>query len=430
MQIATFTPISNGALKSKTLPSEIKVLSYGVTETLDDPIKVNEKTKEVFYLTQKSIGRERVPLDFNHNSVRGSKAYEDDKEPRAIAGYGTPELREDGIWLKNITWTPSGEKSAKDYEDLSPAPLLDDDNNVVGLHSVALTPAGAISNLHFYSATEFDKIMKKPSMELSAEDTKLDKLEEHLKEDVKEQEKGIEKDKESLKDIEKMEEEHEEYCMCDECSDGMKQEFFTKQMSLGTDPFGELTENKIIKTMSAVELPAAYLTEPQTTKTFRNYMDEKIKQMAAELNLPDAAELEKRLKAWLAEWIGQKSVPSPITGDPKPAQFSAQVAELENRIKNLEADRNEQIARFSAIEKKSIVDEATKNGKVVPFSAEEIAELSPKTLKSVIDKLPATVPMVSKTKVLSADGKSESKVTLSDAAKAIQAQVESALAKE
>jgi hypothetical protein len=204
----------------------------------------------------------------------------------------------------------------------------------------------------------------------------------------------------------------------------MKKAIFTK-LSYAAGPDGEIHR---IKTMSAVVQPNAYLTEPANTKTFRTFMDEKIAKMASELNLPDASELEKRLKAWLAEWLGDKTVPAPITGDPKPAQFSAVVSELTARIKTLETDREANVARFSAMEKEAIVSEATKNGKVVPFSAEEIKELKPSTLKSIIDKLPATVPMVAKTKVLSADGKPETKKTISDSAKAIQEQVEAVLA--
>jgi hypothetical protein len=416
MQIATFTPISNGALNSKDLPTRIHVLSFGKTETLDDPIHVNEKTRKVFAATQKRIGRERVPLDFNHNTVSGTRAYEEDKEPRAVAGYGTPVIEDDGIWLTDIQWTPSGIKSAKDYEDLSPAPLLDEkDNTVIGLHSVALCPAGAISDLHFYSAPTIEQ-MKKSTMKLSAEDKEVA---EHL-------DKDIEEDKELKEQVKPQatEEEHPEHCMCDSCTADMKKAIFTK-LSYAAGPDGEIHR---IKTMSAVVQPNAYLTEPANTKTFRTFMDEKIAKMASELNLPDASELEKRLKAWLAEWLGDKTVPAPITGDPKPAQFSAVVSELTARIKTLETDREANVARFSAMEKEAIVSEATKNGKVVPFSAEEIKELKPSTLKSIIDKLPATVPMVAKTKVLSADGKPETKKTISDSAKAIQEQVEAVLA--
>ena len=424
MKIATFSPISNGALKSDVLPTRIHVLSFGKTETLDDPIYVNEKTKKVFSATQKKIGRERVPIDFNHNTVSGTQAYENDKEPRAVAGYGTPIIGEDGLWLENIEWTPSGEKAARDYEDLSPAPLLDEkDNTVIGLHSVALTPAGAISELKFYSAPTFEQ-MKKSSMKLSTEDKKDIKINPQASpgdNDYKEQQPKLSSEDNKDKKIE----EHPVYCMCDTCTKDMKTQIFAK-LSYAAGPTGEIHN---IKTMSAVVQPNAYLTEPANTKQFRIFMDEKIAKMASELNLPDASELEKRLKAWLAEWLGDKTVPAPITGDPKPAQFnSSAVEELTERIKILEADRENNIARFSAMEKDTIVSEATKNGKVVPFNAEEIKELKSSTLKSIIDKLPATVPMSAKTKVLSADGKPETKKTISDSARAIQEQVESVLA--
>lgn len=462
MQIATFSPISNGALKSDILPTRIHVLSFGKTETLDTPIEINNKTKKVFSSTQKKIGRERVPIDYNHNSVPDTEAYKNDKEPRNIAGYGTPKIDENGLWLEDIEWTPSGKESAKNYEDLSPAPLLDENGTVIGLHSVALCPAGAISDLHFYNAPSFEQ-MKKSSMKLSAStDNKENKENNHIDNsplianlsdkdnkqlmtvntqaspgdnDYKEQQPKLSSPT-LLDNINK--EDHPVYCMCDTCTKDMKEQIFTK-LSYAAGPqqandffkkySASLGEIHNIKTMSAVVQPNAYLTEPSNTKQFRIFMDEKIAKMASELNLPDASELEKRLKAWLAEWLGDKTVPAPITGDPKPAQFSAaNIEELTERIKVLEADRENNIARFSAMEKDTIVSEATKNGKVVPFSAEEIKEMKSSTLKSIIDKLPVTVPMSAKTKILSADGKPETKKTISDSARAIQEQVEAVLA--
>lgn len=462
MRIATFTPVSNQALKTKELPKRIKVMSFGKSTTLDDPVFVTEKTLRAFDVTQKQIGRTRVPLDFNHNTVPGSVAYSADKEPRAIAGYGTPRVGRDGIWLEDITWTPSGETAARDYEDLSPAPLLDDDGVVIGLHSVALTPTGAIEDLHFYSADSILKDMKT----LSSEDPKMEKLEEHLEEDVKEQEHGIKKDKEAIKDLEKHEEkdeevqtlnvtleakgnsvvlkpqddksfednqEHDKDCDCPKCA--MKQD--PKTLSTDDAPHGVVKAAKAgdtkTRTMSAVE-PKAYVTEPQQNKTFVSYMHEEIKKLAAEMNIPDEAELTKRLRYLLGKWLGESpaEVPEgPMTNkaNSTPAQFSAEVKNLNDRIAVLEQDRNEAIARYEAQEKQSIVSEATRNGKVIPFSADEIKELSPKLLKSVVDKLPKEVPTKVTTRVLSADGKSAAKPSMSDAANAWQEAVNTALAR-
>ena len=454
MRIATFTPVSNQALKSKELPKRIKVMSFGKSTTLDEPVYVNEKTLKHFNTTQKHIGRVRVPIDFNHNTVEGSKAFDADKEPRAIAGYGTPRVGLEGLWLEDIQWTPSGEKAARDYEDLSPAPILDEDGVVVGLHSVALTPAGAIEDLHFYSADSIftGKPMKMKLSTDEQEKEKAVKLQKHLKDDIEEGKEGVVEDEDALKDAKESEEheeeevktenaedvedidhkgeEHEEGCTCPACA--QKKTISTHAAyCLGADE-KKVGERKM-KTMSAVFTPKAYETEPHEVKTFKTYMHEEIKQMAADLNLPNEAELEKRLRALLAKWLGAdgEEVPEgPITNkaNSTPAQFSAEVKNLTDRLAVLENDRKEAIARYEAQEKQSIVSEATRNGKVVPFSAEELKEISPKILKSVVDKLPKEVPTKLTTKVLNADGKS-TKPTMSDAASAWQDAVNSAMAR-
>jgi phage I-like protein len=452
LSVVALGAISNGALQNDSLPTRIKVLDWGKNVTLDNPVYLDERSVKVFDSNQKKTGGKRVALDFDHCTVPDSSEYVKG-QPKAIAAYGTPRIIPgDGLWLEDLEYTPLGEENARNYQDLSPAPIIDNEGVVIGLHSVALTPKGAIDGLTFYSANSLNDIMKKKStMKMSSDEdikNKAEKLEEHLEEDIKEQEKGIKKDKESLKDVEKMEKhevkelkspndfkeelkktsadenEHGLHCLCGKCSADMKQQIFTR-LSLSTDPFGEI--NNKIKPMGAV-MPKAYLTEPQNTKTFRTFMDEKIQKMATELNLPDASELEKRLKAWLAEWLGEKAVASPITGDPKPAQFSVDLTKLEERIKTLEADKAESVARFNAMEKQNIINEATKAGKVITFSAEEIAELSPKTLKGILEKIPSTVPMSAKTKVYSATEKTETKKTISDSAKAIQEQVDAVLA--
>jgi phage I-like protein len=57
----------------------------------------------------------------------------------------------DGLYLENIEWTPEGEAHARNYHDLSPAPVPNKKGVVVMLHSVALCPQGAVDGLSFYS---------------------------------------------------------------------------------------------------------------------------------------------------------------------------------------------------------------------------------------------------------------------------------------
>src|SRR5258706_535767 len=77
--------ISNGALKEDELPSRIKVLDWGTNKTLDGEILFDSESAGQFYENQRAIGRTMAPLDFNHNTVAGTKAYDakddDEKEP-------------------------------------------------------------------------------------------------------------------------------------------------------------------------------------------------------------------------------------------------------------------------------------------------------------------------------------------------------------
>jgi len=57
----------------------------------------------------------------------------------------------DGLYLTALSYTPSGNKYAREYRDLSPAVLLDDDGEVIFCHSVALCPQGEVRGLSFYS---------------------------------------------------------------------------------------------------------------------------------------------------------------------------------------------------------------------------------------------------------------------------------------
>jgi phage I-like protein len=128
------------------------------------------------------LGFGEIALDFEHNTVPGAPEYERSQEPRAVAAYGKPEVvLDDGLYLSAIRWTPEGEKSARNFADLSPAIQLDDQRNVVFIHSAALTRNGAVDGLHFFSAegrTEETKPMTietadlAPLVGLSADATK------------------------------------------------------------------------------------------------------------------------------------------------------------------------------------------------------------------------------------------------------------------
>lgn len=294
--LKAFRAVSNDALKAETLPTRIKILDWGESKTNSgETVLLDDETLKVFEANQKKIGREVVPLDFNHNTVPGTKAYESDKEPRAIAAYGVPEVvKGEGLFLSGMKWTPSGNKSAKDYIDLSPAPVIEN-GRVIGLHSCALTPAGAIADLCFYSAFDDMEAMLKA---LSADQNK----------------------KENDMDL----------------------AHFRKTLGLPD-------------TATAEQVTAAF--------------DAKIK------TPPVPAEA----KAFSADDLA-KSVAEAI----KP--LSAKIETFEKSVKDAQAASEK-------VERDALIAEASKDAKVIPFSAETLATMPLAAIKEMISKLPKTVPM-------------------------------------
>ena len=143
--------ISNAALAAEELPKRLKLLNWGVNETVKGPVKVGDETVRSLAVNQASQGYDFVALDYNHNSLPGHPNYQ--KDPREVAAYGAVEVvKDDGLYITGIVYTPSGLEKAANYRDLSPTPLLNKEGEVIFLHSVALCPQGAVKDLSFYSA--------------------------------------------------------------------------------------------------------------------------------------------------------------------------------------------------------------------------------------------------------------------------------------
>lgn len=157
IQLASLRSTSNGA-RPGALPSRIKILDWGVNKTLKGDFLVDDRTIEVFDATQRSVGRERIPLDYEHNTVPGTEEFKRSQEPRPIAAYFTPRvIRGEGVVLEAPRWVDKEETVLK-FEDVSAAPFVQD-GRVIGLHSCALTRAGA-SEFTFFSAPEIDALIQ------------------------------------------------------------------------------------------------------------------------------------------------------------------------------------------------------------------------------------------------------------------------------
>lgn len=153
LEIKAFRAVSNAALASDTLPTRIKILDWG-TSTVHDGSKVilDDVSYGLFSANQSKIGRDRIALDSNHCTVPGTQAYKDFGATPTVFAYGAPKIIPgEGLFMEDLQWTPAGKASAKNFEDISPAPILKNDR-VIGIHSAALTTAGAIPDLHFFSA--------------------------------------------------------------------------------------------------------------------------------------------------------------------------------------------------------------------------------------------------------------------------------------
>lgn len=146
--------VSNGALAAAELPDRLKILPWGDSESTKGRVTVGLKTLSALASAQRLLGFERVALDFEHNTVPGTRTYKESGEPRPVAAYGTVEVIEgEGLFLTGLVWTPEGSKAARNFEDLSPAVRQDDTGEVLFVHSVALTRNGAVHDLTFYSVS-------------------------------------------------------------------------------------------------------------------------------------------------------------------------------------------------------------------------------------------------------------------------------------
>lgn len=135
------------------LPQRIRILQWGenIGRTTKKLIIVGEKTRACLSANQQATASERVPLDYEHQSVPGHPNFIPD--PREVAGHGEIELVPgDGVYLTAIDYTPSGRDHAENYQDVSAVAYLDAQNNLLFVRSVALTQHGDVAGMEFSEA--------------------------------------------------------------------------------------------------------------------------------------------------------------------------------------------------------------------------------------------------------------------------------------
>jgi hypothetical protein len=138
---------------SKGLPEKVLLFKWGQNDTVNGPVLVNEFTAQTLPRMQKAAGFDTVALDFEHNTVPGSREYQRSQEPRSVAAHGTPFVRVgEGMGIELLTWTPSGRENAANYPDVSACVALSDKREVAFLHSGTLARQGAALDMHLFTA--------------------------------------------------------------------------------------------------------------------------------------------------------------------------------------------------------------------------------------------------------------------------------------
>lgn len=148
-------------LSDDKLPSRLVMLKWGANSAVHaGDVVVNETTESELPRLQALSNRERVALDFSHNTVEGTPFA---KEPAKIAGYATPRVsRAEGLVFEDIEWTQEGRDAVLGghYRELSAAVKRNEKNEVVWCHSGAICRHGQVrdlSPLTLSAADPFDR---------------------------------------------------------------------------------------------------------------------------------------------------------------------------------------------------------------------------------------------------------------------------------
>jgi phage I-like protein len=135
------------------LPQRVRILKWGenVGRTTGARILVDEVVAETLAANQELVAIERVPMDYEHQSVKDHPNYQPD--PRHSPGAGTIEVVVgEGVYLSRIDYSPSGLEHAPGYQDVSGVIHLDAECRPLWISSVALTQTGDVAGMEFSEA--------------------------------------------------------------------------------------------------------------------------------------------------------------------------------------------------------------------------------------------------------------------------------------
>lgn len=139
------------AVTSGSLPKTISLFCWGENPSTRGSFFVNETSLAAVQQQIDSGAFRRVVVDFEHQSSKQSPNYK--PAPRHHVAYGDVAITSDNsIVLQNVTYTPTGEKFAHDFYDVSPVPIHTKDGVILGIQSVGLVTQGALLESTLFSA--------------------------------------------------------------------------------------------------------------------------------------------------------------------------------------------------------------------------------------------------------------------------------------
>lgn len=140
------------AMAAEKLPERFQILKWGENENTNG-IRVFVGEALIKNMADPLYPWDVVALDYEHNTVPEHPKYLESQEPRQVAGFGPVEVvRGEGVFMRVGRWTPTGLTEAWNFNDVSAAPVRDENGVVVGVHSVALCRNGAVPEMGFFEA--------------------------------------------------------------------------------------------------------------------------------------------------------------------------------------------------------------------------------------------------------------------------------------
>lgn len=116
-------------------PTEVLLFPFGTIQTTKGALKFTRRSAQLVAAQWTRLGRD-IGFDYEHDAFSKTLAGKD----RVAAAWGRLELRQDGLWVVGIRWTPdaAAKVSSLAFRYLSPA-LAHDKGEITGVANVALT---------------------------------------------------------------------------------------------------------------------------------------------------------------------------------------------------------------------------------------------------------------------------------------------------